>query len=84
MFLQAATSKCCILSDGTARPGLSQPLGAVRHMLGDRSRPCADLSSLENREHRKERIRALPCPALVTGGQDGTGIQCTPVVLAEV
>lgn len=40
MFLQAATSKCCILSDGTARTGLSQPLRAVRHMLGGRSRPC--------------------------------------------
>lgn len=41
VFFQAATSKCCILSDETARAGLSQPLGDVRHMLGGRSRACA-------------------------------------------
>lgn len=89
MFLQAASSKCCFLSDGTVR-AVPAPWGSQAHAGRQEQALCwpapgfADLSSLENCEHHKERIKALLCPSLETGGQDGTGRQCTPVVLAEV
>lgn len=89
MFLQATSSKCSILSDGAAR-ALPAPWGCQAHAGRQEQALCwpapgsADSSSLENREHHKGRIWALPWPSLVTGGQDGTGSQCCPIVLAEV